>query len=181
MKPITIYRKWIKKTSTGQECTPYSIDVDFFGNLYFKKNSKSFPKKFFSFNGTVLHILGFRFVKSVNCHHFDSFFKKPKNKEFIISRNDWACNLLYKFYSWLLFGPIKECLREKGYQHNIYDNLGPIDTLGYSYHESRFTYTFSEELGGYRGIKLPFGWCLEFDNEYEPYIVLKKFHSLLQY
>jgi hypothetical protein len=101
-----------------------------------------------------------------------------KTNIYTISTKKWVYNLFYKLYWWLLFGPCHDSMREKSYRHNVYDNLGIIDTLGHSYSEGKFTYSYSEELGGYKGIKLPFGWCIEFDNEWDVYVILKKFRSL---
>jgi hypothetical protein len=102
-----------------------------------------------------------------------------KTQFYTISTKQWAYNLIYKLYWWLLFGPVPDSKNEKSYRHTVYDHLGIIDTLGHFYSEGKFTYSYSEELKSYQGIKLPFGYCLEFDNEWEPYIILKKFHSLL--
>ena len=114
--------------------------------------------------------------------YFDSFFKKPKKQYYVISNKKWVANLLYKIYRWLLFGPFHDSFKEKGFRHNVYDSLGIIDTLGYSYHEGKFTYSFSEELGSYSGIKLPFKYCIEFNTDSDNcYVIFKKFSSLLEY
>lgn len=43
-------------------------------------------------------------------------------------------------------------------EHTVHDSLGIIDTLGSSRSEGRFTFSHSEELGGYWGVKLLKGY-----------------------
>jgi hypothetical protein len=101
-------------------------------------------------------------------------------KTILISNNQRVYNLVYKVYHWLLFGPLKDFKNEKSYKHNVYDKYDIIDTLGFRYDEGKYTFGYSEELNHYAGIKLPFGYCLEFGNEWEIYIEFKKFKSLFE-
>lgn len=102
-----------------------------------------------------------------------------KAKTYILSRNRRIYNLIYKLYWFLLFKFPKDCNNLHSNNHRVYDHYGIIDTLGYNYDEGKYTFSYSEELGGYSGIILPFGWCLEFSDDPEPYIKLRKFQSLL--
>lgn len=85
-------------------------------------------------------------------------------------------HLFYKIYWFLLFGPMKDCRNEIKNNHRVYDNLGIIDTLGYNYEEGKYTFAYSEELGSYSGIKLPFGYAIYI---YDDFIRFDKFNSLL--
>lgn len=75
--------------------------------------------------------------------------------------NKFAARKLFRLYLWLMkFG--------YHYENNnrVYDSYGIIDTLGNSSDNTKFTYSYSEELGGYYGIKLPFKRAIEvWDND----------------
>lgn len=62
MNPIKIYTKKYTHTTNGQECTPYYKHIYFCGNILF---NSYYIDRWFKYNGTVLHILGFRFTKCI--------------------------------------------------------------------------------------------------------------------
>jgi hypothetical protein len=56
----------------------------------------------------------------------------------------------------------------------VYDHLGMIDTLGYNCDETKYTKSFSEELGGWFAIKLPFGYAIQMIDYFEKGIKICK-------
>jgi hypothetical protein len=68
-------------------------------------------------------------------------------------------NTAFNFYLWISkFG-----YRESS-KNSVYDNLGLIDTLGSHQDRTRFTKSYTEELGSIYSIKLPFGCWLNLIN-----------------
>jgi hypothetical protein len=62
---------------------------------------------------------------------------------------------LFNLYLWLSkFGYYKSN------KNRVYDSLGIIDTLGSDSDDTRYTKSYSEELGSMFMIKLPFGYLL---------------------
>lgn len=74
--------------------------------------------------------------------------------------NPIICNLVYNLQLWLSkldSNPIFA-------KNRVYDGLGEIDTLGNSTETTRFTYFYSDEFICKFGIKLPFGYSIEYNN-----------------
>lgn len=66
MKTILLHSKTINTLSDGRPCTPYFIQTHFFGFIGHRKGftHKWYVNTFYTGCG-VIHILGFRFVRSV--------------------------------------------------------------------------------------------------------------------
>lgn len=68
------------------------------------------------------------------------------------------------FIFWKLFS-IYLFLSRFGYSNSnknrVYDSYGMIDTLGSDSNNTRFTWSYSEELGCVHSIKLPFNYSIE--------------------
>jgi hypothetical protein len=69
-------------------------------------------------------------------------------------------------------------LMKYGYSHKsesrVYDSYGMIDTLGHNCNNTRFTWSYSEELGCVWGIKLPFNYSIELVDYWEKEIRIEK-------
>lgn len=59
-------------------------------------------------------------------------------------------------------------------KNRVYDNYGIIDTLGNNVDNTRFTWSYSEELGCVHAIKLPFHYSIELINYNEKEIRIEK-------
>ena len=66
MKPIKVYSKTINRLKDGRECTPYKINVLFWGNILLSR--KAYTHRWFSKTDGCLHLLGFRFTKGIICN-----------------------------------------------------------------------------------------------------------------
>jgi hypothetical protein len=71
------------------------------------------------------------------------------------------------FIYWKLFNIYLWLSKFGYYNHNknsVYDQYDIIDTLGNSSDNTRFTWSYSEELGCVHAIKLPFKYSIELVN-----------------
>jgi hypothetical protein len=69
-------------------------------------------------------------------------------------------------------------------ESRVYDHYDMIDTLGWDADNTRFTWSYSEELGCVHAIKLPFHYSIELVNYEGKEIRLHKtpyFHNDFQY
>ncbi len=61
--PLVI--KIYKTTKNGRPCTPIYVTWHYMGNVYLRNSRKTFKNKLFSYTGSCLHILGFRFIRHI--------------------------------------------------------------------------------------------------------------------